>query len=117
VKARPKVRAARQEGLAGVGPARYSNRMSADDDLEIRRKKALFRAQRRGFRELDLIFAAFADAHLATLGADDIERFEDLLQLPDWQIFDWIMGAAPVPPAYDHALFARLRDYRSNLGL
>jgi antitoxin CptB len=91
--------------------------MNGDDALEIRRKRALFRAQRRGFRELGLIFAAFADAHLATLDAGDLERFEGLLSLPDWQIYDWIMGAAPVPQAYDHAIFARLCAYRANLGL
>lgn len=85
--------------------------------IEIRRKKALFRAQRRGFRELDLIFAAFADAHLARLNRDDLERFEALLSVPDWQIFGWIMGHEPVPSAYDHEVFARLCSYRANLNV
>jgi succinate dehydrogenase flavin-adding protein (antitoxin of CptAB toxin-antitoxin module) len=34
--------------------------MTDTTDIATRRKKALFRAQRRGFKELDLIFAAFA---------------------------------------------------------
>ena len=84
-------------------------------ELEIRRKKALFRAQRRGFKELDLIFAAFADANLSLLSADELDRFEDLLSVPDWQMFDWIMGHAEVPPSYDDAVFARLCAYRQNL--
>ena len=63
-------------------------------DIEIRRKKALFRAQRRGFRELD--------------------RFEALLSVPDWQMFDWVMGHVAVPRAYDHEVFARLCAYRNN---
>ena len=85
-------------------------------EIAVRRKKALFRAQRRGFRELDLIFGAFAGAHLASLREDELDRFEGLLSLPDWQIYDWIMGAAPVPAAYDHEVFAKLCAYRSNLG-
>jgi antitoxin CptB len=84
-------------------------------DIDIRRKKALFRAQRRGFRELDLIFAAFADAHLNRLGPVELERFEALLSVPDWQIFDWIMGHEAVPSAYDDEVFGRLRSYRANL--
>ena len=32
---------------------------------ENRRKRLLFRAQRRGFKEVDLIFGAYAEAHLA----------------------------------------------------
>ena len=103
--------------MAGLARARYSTHMSDTSELEIRRKKALFRAQRRGFRELDLIFSAFTGAHLAALDEAGLSRFEDLLSVPDWQIYDWIMGAAPVPAAFDDDVFARLCAYRSNLGL
>ena len=89
--------------------------MSETNEIEIRRKKALFRAQRRGFRELDLIFAAFADAHLAHLTEEQLDRFEALLSVPDWQMFDWIMGHVPVPRSHDHDVFARLCAYRQNL--
>ena len=89
--------------------------MTDPSDIVIRRKKALFRAQRRGFRELDLIFAAFADAHLDNLSEEQLDRFEDLLAVPDWQMFDWIMGHVPVPQTHDHEVFARLRAYRPNL--
>jgi len=86
--------------------------MAELDPIEIRRKRALFRAQRRGFRELDLIFAAFAEAHLPTLGEPDLTHFEALLSVPDWQIFARIMGHEPVPDAYDDPVFARLCAYR-----
>lgn len=86
-------------------------------EIEIRRKKALFRAQRRGFRELDLIFAAFADAHLDWLDANRLARFEALLSVPDWQIFGWIMEHEMVPSAYDDEVFAKLCSYRDNLDL
>jgi antitoxin CptB len=103
-------------GLASARARAYITLMTALSEIELRRKKALFRAQRRGFRELDLIFGAFADAHLARLGEAELERFEALLALPDWQIYDWIMGASPVPAAYNHDVFARLCAYRPNLG-
>ena len=89
--------------------------MTETSEIAIRRKKALFRAQRRGFRELDLIFAAFADAHLESLNEAQLDRFEDLLAVPDWQMFDWIMGHVAVPPSHDHDVFARLCAYRQNL--
>lgn len=91
--------------------------MSELTEIEIRRKKALFRAQRRGFRELDLIFAAFADTHLARLDANRLTRFEALLSVADWQIFGWIMGHETVPGAYDDDVFAQLCSYRDNLNL
>jgi antitoxin CptB len=90
--------------------------MDRDSDIETRRRKLLFRAQRRGFRECDLIFGAFVDAHLARLDESELDRFEALLTVPDWQLYGWIMGHEPVPPAYDDTVFARLRAYRENLG-
>jgi antitoxin CptB len=86
-----------------------------DTGLDARRRKLLFRAQRRGFRELDLIFAAFADAYLARLTEQELDRFEALLAVPDWQIYGWIVGQEAVPPAFDDEVFARLRAYRDNL--
>jgi antitoxin CptB len=89
--------------------------MAVPTDLQIRRKQALFRAQRRGFKELDLVFGAYADAHLQNLSAEELAHFEALLSVPDWQMNDWIMGHEKVPPTHDHAVFAQLRDYRRNL--
>ena len=89
--------------------------MAELSDIDIRRKQALFRAQRRGFKELDLIFGAFAEAHLQTLDEAGLEDFEALLSVPDWQMFDWVMGHEKVPPSHNHAVFARLCAYRKNL--
>ena len=86
-----------------------------DVGIETRRKQALFRAQRRGTKELDLIFGAFAAAHLAELDAKQLDSFEELLAVPDWQIYRWVMGKEEVPQRYDTEIFARLRDYRVNL--
>ena len=83
-------------------------------DLEIQRKQALFRAQRRGFRELDLLFAAFTTQHLSGLSAEQLERFEALLAVPDWQIYGWLVGKEAVPKLYDNDVFALLRDYKAN---
>jgi antitoxin CptB len=86
-----------------------------DSDVQTWRRKLLFRAQRRGFREVDLIFGAFAEAHLKDLDEPELERFEALLAVPDWQIYGWMVGQEPVPAEYDDAIFARLRAYRDNL--
>jgi antitoxin CptB len=81
-------------------------------DLEIRRKQALFRAQRRGFRELDILFHAFADKYLHVLTEEQLDRLEALLAVPDWQLFGWIMGKEAVPEPYDNDVFVLLCDYR-----
>jgi antitoxin CptB len=76
---------------------------------ENRRKRLLFRAQRRGFKEVDLIFGAYAQSHLAGLDETGLDRFEALLTAPDQDVYDWLRGAAPVPAEHDHEVFAALR--------
>lgn len=83
-------------------------------DLEIKRKQALFRAQRRGFRELDLMFGALADKHLNGFDAAQLDRLEALLAVPDWQLYGWIMGKEAVPAPYDTDVFALLCDYKAD---
>jgi antitoxin CptB len=76
---------------------------------ENRRKRLLFRAQRRGFKEVDLIFGAYAQSHLAGLDEAGLDHFEALLTAPDQDVYDWLRGAAPLPPEYDNDVFAGLK--------
>jgi antitoxin CptB len=76
---------------------------------ENRRKRLLFRAQRRGFKEVDLIFGAYAQSHLAGLDETGLDQFEALLTAPDQDVYAWLRGAKPVPPEYDNVVFAGLK--------
>ena len=76
---------------------------------EVRRKRLLFRAQRRGFKEVDLIFGAYAEAQLGHLDETGLDRFEALLTAPDQDVYAWLRGAAPVPAEYDNDVFAGLK--------
>jgi antitoxin CptB len=76
---------------------------------ENRRKRLLFRAQRRGFKEVDLIFGAYADAHLWGLDDAGLDQFEALLTAPDQEVYAWLRGAQAVPAEHDNAVFAGLR--------
>ncbi len=85
------------------------------EKLETRRSKLRFRAQRRGFKEVDLVFGAFADAHLARLDAAQLDRFEALLTVADWRIYDWLAGYEAPPAEFDTDVFRLLKDYRKNI--
>ena len=86
--------------------------MTSDENggsFEARRKRLLFRAQRRGFKEVDLIFGAFAAAELARLDVAELDQFEALLAAPDQEVYAWLRGEAPPPPQFDTPIFARLK--------
>ena len=76
----------------------------------------LFRAWRRGMKEMDILMGKFADANLATLEDPDLEAFEALMDAPDPDIFKWLTDAAPLPPEHDTALFRKLKDFHTHAG-
>ena len=84
-----------------------------DDDARL--KKLRFRAWRRGFREADLILGPFADKHVPTMTAADLDTFELLLEQPDQDLYAWIVGTEPTPPTFDHEIMNQIKDFRLNL--
>ena len=77
---------------------------------ERRRARLRFRAERRGFKEVDLIFGAFAAEFLPHLTDAELDQFEALLAAPDQDVFSWLKREAPVPAAFDTPVFAKLQS-------
>jgi len=79
---------------------------------ETRLKRLRFRAWRRGFREADLILGPFADSHAQNLTEAELEAFERLLDLPDHDVYAWIVGAAPAPPPHATPLLTKISNFQ-----
>lgn len=67
-----------------------------------------YRAWRRGFREADLILGPFADRELGGLGPKDVDAFEALLDVPDADLYAWILLREPAPTEHDGEVMRRL---------
>ena len=85
--------------------------------LETRLKKISYRAWHRGFREADLILGPFAEQRLAALSPAELDAFEVLLDQPDHDLYGWIIGRSPAPPAFEGAVLEALRAFHLTLGL
>jgi antitoxin CptB len=85
-----------------------SGSMLSSAMLDERRRKILFRAWRRGLREMDLVMGRFADDNLPSMSEAELDEFERLLDVPDPQALGWIIGEATPPPEFDTPLLARL---------
>jgi len=81
---------------------------------EDRLKRLKMRSWRRGTKEMDLILGPWADAHLAELSPERLDRFEALLAENDQDLYPWITGQTAAPEALasllaEIAAFARAR--------
>jgi succinate dehydrogenase flavin-adding protein (antitoxin of CptAB toxin-antitoxin module) len=65
---------------------------------------------RRGLLELDLVLATFLERHFENLDAREMELFKALLEQPDNDLLDLVMGKTePADPRFGSVL-ERLRE-------
>ena len=57
--------------------------------MEIYLKKLLFKASHRGTKEMDIILGNFAKKNLDTMNTDNLKLFEELLEVPDPDLYKW----------------------------
>jgi len=61
------------------------------DTVEVRRRRAQFRATHRGTKEMDWMLGKFAEAKLSEMSDPRLSAFELLLTVADLQINDWLL--------------------------
>ena len=81
----------------------------SSEGLDDRRKRLLFRCWHRGIREMDLILGRFADAEIENLSKDELAQFEDLMDVPDPDLYAALIGDKPLAPEYANPLFERIK--------
>lgn len=86
----------------------------SSEGLDIRRRRLLFRSWHRGIREADLLMGRFADCHIADLSEAELDQYEQLLELPDHDLYVWVTGEAEIPAEYDSAVLRRLCDFHNS---
>ena len=64
---------------------------------------------RRGLLELDLVLERFVQRHAGGLGADELARLGELLELADNELWDIVNGRSEVYEARLDGIVARLR--------
>jgi antitoxin CptB len=83
-------------------------------DIEIRRRRAAYRAAHRGTKEMDWLLGRYATARLDTMDEDALTVFERVLSLPDPQLQGWIFDPQSLG---ESDLAATIRDLRRFHGL
>lgn len=68
-----------------------------DETHEHRLKRLKIRAWRRGIKEMDLLIGGYADAHLATMTAQELDDFETLMSEHDQDLLAWVTEQHEVP--------------------
>ncbi|MEM6414086.1 MAG: succinate dehydrogenase assembly factor 2 [Pseudomonadota bacterium] len=75
---------------------------------EHRRKRLLYRAKYRGFREADFLIGGFAADNIWDMTEAELDEFEELLAMSDHDLYNWASGRSEPPANVSGPVFKRL---------
>jgi antitoxin CptB len=81
------------------------------DNLETRRRRALYRATHRGTKEMDWLLGRYAEARLSAAGEDEVAELERLIALPDPDLQHWILDGGDIGASELAPLIGRIRAF------
>jgi antitoxin CptB len=103
---------ARKPSLVHATGRAYTRLMcEPDPPHDVRRKRLKFRAWHRGMKEVDLILGPFADARVDGLDEAALDQFEQLLSVPDNDLYDWLCERRTPPDSHRTRLYEQVLDF------
>lgn len=81
------------------------------EELERRRRRALYRCNHRGTKEMDLVLGKYAESKIPLMEFQEIELFEKFLQIPDPTIDSWVLKGEQSPETDFSALVEDIRKF------
>ena len=83
--------------------------------METLRKRIFYKATHRGMQETDKIIGGFAEQELEKLSKDYLYDFDKLLDVPDVDLLNWILGNEEVPESFDNEIFRLIVVFKESL--
>ena len=81
-------------------------------DLEITRKRLLWRATHRGIKEMDILVGGYAQRHLGAMREAELTHFADLLEIPDQDLLSWATKQSSIPPEQQSSMLEAILRFR-----
>jgi antitoxin CptB len=86
------------------------------NELSPRRRRLLFRARHRGTKETDLLIGGFVSDRIEAFSEQELDEVEEILELPDVDLTDWLSGRRPLPAELQSPMMLRLMEASSAPG-
>ena len=81
------------------------------EELERRRRRALYRCHHRGTKEMDIVMGKYAESRIPLMESQELDLFERFLQIPDPTIDSWVLKGEQNPEQDFAALVEDIRKF------
>ncbi len=82
----------------------------SEPGLSTRRRRLVFRANHRGTHETDLLVGGFIAARIGAFSDAELDEIEEILELPDVDLAEWLTGRQPIPEEMNSPMLRRMRE-------
>ena len=89
-------------------PKHLPPELPSADASDVRRRRIVFRATHRGTHETDILIGGFVERFLAGFSDQELDSLEEVMELPDVDLADWLTGRRPIPPDRDSPMLRRI---------
>ena len=86
-----------------------------ESERDIQKKRLVYRATHRGTKEADAIIGGFVLAQIDVLSDSQRDSLEQVLDLPDPDLMDWLRGRRPMPVDDNWEILTLIKDYQQSL--
>lgn len=88
-----------------------------NETVDQKRSRLIYQSRKRGILETDLLLSTFAKKYLSEFTEQELQDYDELLSLPDWDIFYFATEKRPIPKRWlDNSLFKKLQQHIKNEG-
>jgi antitoxin CptB len=85
------------------------------EDIEIFRKKLLFKASHRGTKEMDILIGNFASKYITLFDLNELHLLNGILDTDDDEVYKMILYKIKIPEVLDNRVTKLLIDYSNSI--
>mmetsp|Transcript_15227 Transcript_15227/g.21383 ORF Transcript_15227/g.21383 Transcript_15227/m.21383 type:complete len:144 (+) Transcript_15227:92-523(+) len=79
--------------------------------LDVRRRKALWRCRQRGWVEIDLLMGNWAAEAIPRMTSEELDELETIIAQENPNILNWLLGHEEVPKELDSPTMRSMRKF------
>ncbi|CAG8672494.1 12392_t:CDS:1, partial [Funneliformis mosseae] len=88
-----------------------------NESIEQKRSRLLYQSRKRGILETDLLLSTFANKYLKCFTESELKEYDELLDVPDWDIYYFSTNKKPIPSKWENSsVFNKFKQHVKNEG-
>lgn len=86
--------------------------VKAMEDVNIYRKRLIYKSANRGWKETDLLLGEFTKRHINEFNNKQLKMLDDILDEPDGDVFNWITKKVAPPEKHNNGVMVSLQNFK-----